>query len=610
MKNLITIDFETYYDKNYGLNKYTTEEYIRDPQFEVIGVSVKQADKEPVWFTGTHQETKDFLNSYDLENKFVLGHNMRFDASILSWIFDIKPKGLFDTMSMGIIIHGLTESVSLKNLARLYNLGEKGTEVLDALGKHRLTFKYNELKAYGEYCKNDVELTYALFFQLVNRFTSTELKLIDLTIRMFSEPKLKINKALLIKHLAKIKTGKQELLDSVAVDKKVLMSNPQFAELLKSMKVKVPMKKSPTTGKDTYAFAKTDEGFKALLEHEDPYIQTLASARIGNKSTIEETRTENFISIANRGTLPVPLKYSGAVISHRWSGVDGINLQNLPRMSELRRAICAPEGHKIVASDLSNIELRLAYWFAQDYNKIDLINKGVDLYKMSAAEIMGIDYDSVDKDLRYIFKVVNLSGIYGVGANKMHAILTQGGVDKDIEEIKGIVYNYRASNPLLVNSWDEAGSMLEAVSKGKKYSMGNKRIIESISKQGMLKPNKMLLPLPNLRQIETEDGRATWVYDKKMGNSIIVEYTHPAKTFQRCIQSLARDIIGEQLVAVSKKYPVVMTVHDELVMLCKENEVDNCVSYVKECMTTAPVWCSDLPLDCEVGVGDNYMDAK
>lgn len=610
MKSLITIDFETYYDKNYGLNKYTTEEYIRDPQFEVIGVSVKQADKEPVWFTGTHQETKDFLNSYDLENKFVLGHNMRFDASILSWIFDIKPKGLFDTMSMGIIIHGLTESVSLKNLARLYNLGEKGTEVLDALGKHRLTFKYNELKAYGEYCKNDVELTYALFFQLVNRFTSNELKLIDLTIRMFSEPKLKINKALLIKHLAKIKTEKQELLDRVAVDKKVLMSNPQFAELLKSMKVKVPMKKSPTTGKDTYAFAKTDEGFKALLEHEDPYIQTLASARIGNKSTIEETRTENFISIANRGTLPVPLKYSGAVISHRWSGVDGINLQNLPRMSELRRAICAPEGYKIVASDLSNIELRLAYWFAQDYNKMDLINKGVDLYKMSAAEIMGIDYDSVDKDLRYIFKVVNLSGIYGVGANKMHAILTQGGVDKDIEEIKGIVYNYRASNPLLVNSWDEAGSMLEAVSKGKKYSMGNKRIIESISKQGMLKPNKMLLPLPNLRQIKTEDGRATWVYDKKMGNSIIVEYTHPAKTFQRCIQSLARDIIGEQLVAVSKKYPVVMTVHDELVMLCKENEVDDCVSYVKECMTTAPVWCSDLPLDCEVGVGDNYMDAK
>jgi DNA polymerase I-like protein with 3'-5' exonuclease and polymerase domains len=73
---------------------------------------------------------------------------------------------------------------------------------------------------------------------------------------------------------------------------------------------------------------------------------------------------------------------------------------------------------------------------------------------------------------------------------------------------------------------------------------------------------------------------------------------------------LARDIIAEQLIQVSKRYPVVMTVHDELVMLCKDDDVDNCVDYVKQCMTTAPHWCSDLPLGCEVGVGDNYMDAK
>ena len=147
-------------------------------------------------------------------------------------------------------------------------------------------------------------------------------------------------------------------------------SNPKFAELLIEQGVTPPTKISATTGKETYAFAKTDEGFKELLEHDNPYVQALASARIGNKSTIEETRTENFIQIANRGKLPVPLKYAGAVVSHRWSGVDGINLQNLPRTSELRRAICAPVGYKLVASDLSNIELRLAYWFAQSHGKI------------------------------------------------------------------------------------------------------------------------------------------------------------------------------------------------------------------------------------------------
>ena len=71
------------------------------------------------------------------------------------------------------------------------------------------------------------------------------------------------------------------------------------------------------------------------------------------------------------------------------------------------------------------------------------------------------------------------------------------------------------------------------------------------------------------------------MYDKKLGYKIIPEYIHPAKVFQRCIQSLARDIIGDQLIEVSKKYKVVMTVHDELVMLCPEKEVEQCVSFVK-----------------------------
>jgi len=535
---------------------------------------------------------------------------MRFDGAILSWVFDIQPKGLLDTMGMATLLHGLTESVSLNNLSNLYGLGEKGTEVLDALGKHRNQFTVNELYNYGMYCKNDVDLTHALFYQLISNYSKEELKLIDLTIRMFTEPALQLNKGLLVRHLAKVKATKEELLDSVAVDKETLMSNPKFAEILESLKIKIPMKTSPATGKQTYAFAKTDEGFKALLSHEDPYVQALAAARIGNKSTIEETRTENFIHIANRGLLPVPLKYSGAVVSHRWSGVDGINLQNLPRSSELRRAMCAPKGFKLVAADLSNIELRLAYWFAQSTDKVNLIREGVDLYKQSASDITGVKYNEVDKDLRFIFKVVNLSGIYGVGAVKMHSILTQGGVDKDINEVKNIVYAYRNANPDLIRAWAEAGNMLTAVKAGQSYSMGANDIIKSVPKKGLLKPNGMVLGLPNLRKIATEDGRESWVYDKKLGRNIVQEYIHPAKVFQRCIQSLARDIIGEQLLAVSKKYKVVLTVHDELVMVCKEEETKECVSYVEQCMTTAPNWCLNLPLACEIGVGDNYMDAK
>ena len=622
MPNLITIDFETYYDKEYGLKKFTTEEYIRDEKFEVIGVAVKDKGITK-WVSGTYDEIKSFLDSYNMHEHFVLGHNMKFDAAILSWHFDIHPLGLFDTMSMAQIIHGLTESVSLANLSKLYKLGEKGTEVLDALGKRRVDFTSNEMCSYAKYCMNDVELTYELFTELKDKFTSPEMKLIDLTIRMFTEPKLELNKGLLIRHLHEVKEAKEKLLatvcveaialpagtDRTVVNKEVLMSNPKFAELLMEQGVLPPMKISPTTGDATYAFAKTDEAFKALLEHDNPYVQALAAARIGNKSTIEETRTENFIQIANRGKLPVPLKYAGAVVSHRWSGIDGINLQNLPRASELRRAICAPKGYKIVASDLSNIELRLAYWFAKSSAKIQQIKDGIDLYKQSAADITGIPYNEVNKDLRFIFKVVNLSGIYGVGAVKMHSILKQGGVEKDLQEVKNIVYAYRKANPDLIEAWQDAGTMLESVRAGQVYTMGNGDIITSVPYEGMMKPNGMMLGLPNLRKLRTERGDS-WAYDKLLGRTIIPEYIHPAKTFQRCIQSLARDIIAEQLIQVAKRYPVVMTVHDELVMLCKDEEVDDCKAYVQQCMTTAPAWCSDLPLDCEIGVGDNYKDAK
>lgn len=609
--NLITLDFETYYSKEYGLKKYTTEEYIRDDQFETIGVAVKENDGETKWCTGSHETIASFLAGYSFDSSFVVGHNMRFDAAILSWRYDIRPLGLGDTMGMGQILHGLTQSVSLKNLSEHYGIGEKGTEVLDALGKHRVDFHPNDLAQYGKYCINDVELTYKLFKLMLPHFTRTELKLIDLTIRMFTEPKLVLNKGLLLTHLAKVQKEKAELLANAGVEKDDLLSNPKFAELLRQFGVEPPMKRSPANPeKETYAFAKTDEEFKALLEHEDPRVQILTAARLGNKSTIEESRTEQFIHIANRGLLPVPLKYAGATVSHRWSGVDGINLQNLPRSSELRRAITAPKGYKVVASDLSNIELRLAYWFAGSENKVNQIRQGVDLYKQSAADITGVPYDEVNKDLRFVFKVVNLSGIYGVGAAKMHSILKQGKAEKDLDDVKSIVAAYRASNPELVSAWYRAGDMLSAVRANQSFSMGPNGIITS-TESGMKKPNGMILGLPNLRKIKNADGNGeSWAYDKLFGRSIIPEYIHPAKTFQRCIQSLARDIIGDQLVAIAKRYPVVLTVHDEIVCLAKEEEVEDCKAYMTQCMTTAPSWCADLPLACEVGVGDNYMDAK
>lgn len=333
--NIITVDTETFYSPTFSLSKISTEEYVRDAQFEIIGVAVKVNNHPTEWFSGTLKDIIKWLHQFDWVNSFVLAQNTIFDASILRWVCEVpEPKGWLDTMSMSRAIDGTHVSASLKELAVRWTHGAKGTEVLNAIGKRRLDFTKTELAAYGQYCINDVELTYEIFNAMMERgFPPQELKVIDRTIRMFSEPKMLLDMDVLLEHLHEVKSRKAELLAKVLVEKELLMSNDKFADLLRSIGVEPPMKVSPTTGKPAYAFAKTDEAFKALAEHENEYVQALVAARLGNKTTLEETRTERFIAAATRGYFPIPLHYCGAM-THRWSGADGIN--------------CMTQGHDVL----------------------------------------------------------------------------------------------------------------------------------------------------------------------------------------------------------------------------------------------------------------------
>ena len=315
--DLITLDFETYYDKDFSLRKLTTEEYIRSLEFEVIGVGVKVNNGPTEWASGTYEQMKRYLDDFDWENSSLLCHNTMFDGAILNWIYDIRPCIYLDTLCIARALHGVEVGGSLKALATRYGIGEKGTAVADAVGVHRWEFTDEALDLYGDYCINDVELTYELFGLMGNAFPRTELKIIDLTLRMFIEPILELDVPLLTEHLEDTKNLKEQLLTDAGVTKKDLMSNAKFAGLLEDLGVMVPMKVSPTTGKDTFAFAKTDQGFIDLLNHDDITVHMLANARLGNKSTLEETRTQRFISIAERGEqgkawLPVPIKYYAA----------------------------------------------------------------------------------------------------------------------------------------------------------------------------------------------------------------------------------------------------------------------------------------------------------
>lgn len=606
--NIITVDFETAYGGDLGFAKQTTEEYIRDRRFEVIGVAVQVNDGEPVWFSGDTQETYQFLKGYDWGNSLALAHNAVFDGAILSWKFGIRPKGWLDTLSMGRALHGTEVGGSLKVLAEFYNIGEKGTEVLNAINKFRKDFAPDDLARYGEYCKNDVALTWELFQHMSAGFPPTELRLIDLTIRMFTEPVLQLYQTLLESHLVLVQTKKEELLSKALIDRDQLMSNNQLADLLTKMGVTPPTKISPTTGKETYAFSKTDEAFKALLEHENPIVQAIVAARLGVKSTLEETRTERFIGIARRGALPVPLRYYAAHTG-RWGGDDKLNLQNLPRTSPLKKAIIAPTGYLMIDSDSSQIEARTLAWLAGQDDLVEAFENGEDVYKIMASAIYGKDVANISKDERFVGKTTILGAGYGMGAAKFQAQLKNFGVVVELDEAKRIIDTYRSTYPKIADFWKKAGKALDAILNNQTMSLGRDGVLQIEGEKGIRLPNGLYIKYPNLRFVQNHsDGKTEMTYDVKKGKAWVPNRIYGGKVTENVCQALARIIIGDQMLLIAKKYRVVMTVHDAIACVVPKEEVERALEYVEMCMRIRPSWASELPLNCEAGYGESYGD--
>ena len=607
--HLVTLDFETYYDREFSLSKLTTEAYVRDPRFEVIGVGLKVNGTATEWASGTHEQIQDYLNSFDWSDVMLLCHNTMFDGAILDWKFGIRPKVYADTMCIARAIHGVETSASLRAVSEKYGIGEKGTEVVQALGKRREDFTDAELARYGDYCVNDVDLTYKLFTIMAKDFPRKELKLIDLTLRMFIQPMLELDLGLLEQHLTETRDHKDELLESAGVVKEDLMSNPKFAELLKSFGVEPPMKESPATGKQTFAFAKSDEDFKALADHENPQVQALVAARLGTKSTLEETRTQRFIDIAKRGTLPVPVRYYAAHTG-RWGGDDKINLQNLPSRGvngkKLKRSIIAPPGYTLIDADSAQIEARVLAWLAEQDDLTHAFRAGEDVYVKMASRIYGVAESDVTKDQRFVGKTTILGAGYGMGAIKFQAQLKNFGFDMDIAEARRVISIYREANWKINKLWRDAQQALVELHSSRKISLGYGSVLELVPEETAIRlPSGLLLRYDDLKFDTTEKG-VEFHYKTRRGRNRI----YGGKVIENVCQAIARCIIGEQMLKIAKKHRVVLTVHDSVVACVPDEEVEEAQAYVEECMRWIPDWAEGLPINCESGTGKSYGDCE
>lgn len=646
---ILTVDFETRWSsKDYTLSKMTTEEYIRDERFRAFGACfhVYGSDGPVRWVRG--DELPEYLSGIDWGRTAVLAHNAQFDVSILCWRYGAAPAFIFDTLSMARALRGVEVGNSLAKLASDFGLPPKGQAVHSTDGLEELVPEIeHEL---GEYCAHDVFLCESIFDRLVVGYPAKELRLIDMTLKMYTRPLLELDKDMLEKAIDEERTAREELLQRLGVDDAALASNPKFAALLGKLGVQAPTKISKTTGKETLALAKNDALFQALLNGDSgEAVALLCEARLRVKSTSERTRAQRFLDIANRGRLPVPLSYYGAK-SGRWSASKGsaINMQNLKRGSFLRKAIMAPEGSELVVGDLSQIEPRVLAWFADYEDMLNVFRAGGDPYAAFGSQMFNIPgmTKASHPVERQAAKSALLGAGYGLGWASFAAQLLVGfmgadpvcytkdeakklGVtgdyierftawDDNVTKLQAIPHNcterellihcvaakkiidiYRATAHPVVSFWDMCGRLLEMSLAG---GQEVRYKCVTFKKEEIVLPSGMSVRYPNLRK--TKDG---WVYGAE-GEAPTKLYA--GKITNNIVQGTARVVMTDGMLRVAKRYPVVGTVHDELIAVIPQAEAEEARRWVWEQMVKEPAYLPGIPLNSDVGTHRRYGLAK
>lgn len=630
----VGIDFETYYDKDYTLQKLTTSEYILDPRFEIIGVSLVLGGALPVWFTGDLPYIRNVLGKIPWARSKAIAHNAIFDGSILEWICGYQPAKYFCTM-MGSrpFVAPFTGRSSLAQVAKFMELGEKGDEVGNALGIRRLNFSPSHLASYGEYCMNDTVLCSRIHDKLTEWLPTDEQEIVDLTIKKYTRPKLKLNAEAIETRLSMIDEEKAGLLVSLAahnVTPEILRSRPKFAKVLLDQGISIPMKRSKADpDKDTFAFSKTDVAFMELLGHDNEVVRELVAARLKLASNMEETRLARLLSIARLdfggdSLLPVPLLYYGAHTG-RFSGLDKINLQNLPRIKFLadgktqdpesgwlRRSIIAPDGYAIIAADLSNIEARIVATLAGQHDMIEAFRRGEDLYSKFASRIYGrLINKKTDPDERFVGKTCILGLGYGMGWAKFLMQMALGQKTKGMseKEAKRIVYLYREVYDRIPALWHNLEDEVKlCVDPSHIATYGPLQFLH----ERIVLPNGMPIIYPHLDLRMGSHGTPQLHYVSKRGGGGESDgFLWGGAITENVVQAMARIILTRaELMLARHGLVAALQVHDELIYCVPRNYADRCKRAIEMAMCATVDFMPNLPVACEVGVGQTYAECK
>ena len=603
----LVLDFETYYDKNFSLKKMSISEYVRDPRFEVLLACIYDVDTETM-HVGRGAEIESLLHQFDWSQVELIGHNLQFDGFILSQLYGLYASRYSCTMSASrCVVQNILDGNDLNTLATSFGLGGKADALRSIAGLRGDAIPAEIMDELIDYCKQDVKLTWGIYQKLWPGVIQMERDLIDWTIRAFCKPLLRVDLERAKRALdATIEQAEAVISDS-GLSREVLRSDLQLANHLITLNYKVPTKKSPTTGKKVFAFAKTDDGLKNMLIDPNPVIRKIGAARLAAKSTIDETRANRLIEMGSTGdgTLAVYLSYWGAHTG-RWSGGNKMNLQNFRRGSELRKSIIAPDGYVIGVGDLSQIEVRMCAWLADEKEILKAFREydngtGPDIYKVTAKSIYNKPIEAITAEERFIGKTARLGLQYGMGPKKYQTTMALGALGPSVfiseEEAVRIVGMWRAANINTCAYWNLCSRMLELMAAQKEGERLGGVWVDGRN-QCIYLPSGRWLSYHELTQ--HDEGSFMYYRQRKP------IHIYGGKLCENIVQAAARDVVAHQLLAIDNRYPVVSMAHDEILCLIPENEQDEGLEWMMAMMRSPPPWCMSLPLNADGKVAKEY----
>lgn len=616
----IFFDAETYYDDDYSLKKMTPVEYILDQRFELLGAAfIEGLNGTPFWLEP--EDAPRYLHGLGPKT-LVVSHNMLFDGCILSYRCGYVPPMMACTLAMtrAVAKQKLGLLPSLDRTAKFLGLPPKLGTIKKMVGVHLKDLRadpqlHAEFKAYGCHDNWLCQQIFKTWCINTARFPIGEIPILDNVLRTAVVPSFMLDIPVLQQHLLDVRKRKSDLMLTAGVsDKAELMSNPKFADLLRRFGVEPPTKISPTTHKLTYAFSKQDLDFLALETHPDPDIQALYAARVGNKTTLEETRTERMLTIGAleypngaKGWMPMPLRYSAAR-THRLGGEWQLNVQNLPRTSPMRAALVAPPGYVVVAGDSSQIEARLTATISGALSLVTQFATGEDVYASFGSLVFGYPVNKKDHPTqRFVGKQAVLGLGFGLGAlNFVRRIQidsknqTGNMIVLKIEEGQHVVNLYRRTYKEIPDAWDQLGSVgIQCLVHGGPWRFG----------PVIFDKSRIMLPsgLPLYYHDMQWDG-AEWTYDTGYEGR---KKIYGPKLMENIIQSLARIITMDASVRIRKHIgPFALQSHDELVYIIPEAKADEARKIIHAELLVRPNWMLNAPLAAEVKIGANYAEAK